>query len=100
MTKRERRNRRHFRDQSIDLFTTKLDVEDLFRFRIESRERAERRFKHAHRMGIVVETVDDLLDVFVDEGVIRDVPGPTLKLSRGGQFTIEQQIRDFKIRRS
>src|SRR5690349_21704587 len=97
MSKSERRNRRHFRDQPVDLFTTKLDVEDLFCIRIESRERTERRFKHAHRMSVVVETIDYLLDALIDEGVIGDVFGPALELCSCREFTIEQQIRDFEV---
>ena len=83
MTKSEGRNRRHFRNQAIDLFPTTLDVEDIFCVGIKSRERAERRFKHAHRMRVVVKAVDHLLDVFVDEGVIGDVPGPLFELCFG-----------------
>src|SRR6185369_8589117 len=98
MSKSESRNRRHLRDQTIDLFTTKLDVEDVFRVRIKSRERAESRFKHAHRMGVIVKTIDDFLDVFVDECVVSDVFGPAFELSSRRQLTIKEQISDFEIR--
>ena len=66
-------DRRDLRDQPVDLFLPALHVEDVLRVRIKSRKRAERRFKHSHRMGVVVKTVDDLLDAFVDEGVVGDV---------------------------
>src|SRR5262249_14145859 len=97
MSKSERSNRRHFRDETIDLFTAELDVEDVFRVRIKSRERAESRFKHAHRMSVVVKSVDDLLDALVDEGVIGNVFGPTLELSRRRQLTIQKEVSDFEI---
>ncbi len=76
MTKSKRRNRRHFGDQPMDLFPPAFLVKDIFGVRIESRKRAERRLKHAHRMRVVVKAVDYLLDVLIDERVIGDVPGP------------------------
>src|SRR5262245_23083885 len=97
MAKSESSNRRHLRDQAINLFAAKLDIEDVFRVRIKSRERSESRFKHPHRMGVVVKTVDDFLDILVDERVVSDVRGPSLELGGGRQLAVEQQISDFEI---
>src|ERR1043166_4857072 len=98
VTKRERRNRRNFRDQSIDLFPATLDIENLFRVRIKSRQRAESGFEHAHRVRVVVKTVDHLLDTFVDESVVGDVSGPFGKLCGCRELAVKQQVSDFEIR--
>ncbi len=35
-------------------------------------------------MGVIVEAVEEFLDAFVDEGVVRDLTGPIFQLRGGG----------------
>src|SRR5579872_4273200 len=43
-------------------------------------------------MGVVVESVEELLDALVNKGVVRDVVVPILQLRGGGQLAVENQI--------
>ena len=97
MTISEGRDGRHFRDQPVDLFPAALFVKDVLRVRIESRERTHCRFKHPHRVGIVVKTVHHLLDALVDKSVVSNVPDPVLELRGGGQLAVQQQVSNFQI---
>ena len=49
-----------------------------FRVRIKSGKRGDRGNQHAHRMGIVVKSVEKFLDALVDKRVMRYVIGPIL----------------------
>ena len=84
MAIRERRNGGHLSDKAKRLFLSRFDVKDVFRVVIVSRKRRDRGDHHAHRMGIVVKSVEKLLDAFVDERVMRDVVRPDFQLLRGG----------------
>ena len=70
----------HLADQAVGLFLAGFLAEDVFGVVIESGERRDGRDHHAHGMGIVVKTVQKLLDTFVDEGVMADMPSPVLQL--------------------
>ena len=96
---RERRERRHLRDQPDRRHVALLGIVDLLRARVEGRERADRGEQHPHRMGVVTEALDELLDVLVDEGVVDDVVLPALELGRGGQLAEDQQVGDLDIAR-
>jgi hypothetical protein len=39
-------------------------------------------------MGVIVKAVEEFLDAFVNEGVVRDVIGPVLELLGGGEFAV------------
>jgi hypothetical protein len=60
-----------------------LLVVDVLRVVVERAERAHRADEHAHRVGVVVETVDEALaHVLVDERVVDDVVVPLGELRR------------------
>ena len=49
-------------------------------------------------MGVVVKAIDHFLDIFVYEGVMRDIPNPFIQLHFGWQVAIEatdRQLRDM-----
>ena len=49
-------------------------------------------------MRVVVKPVQELLDAFVNERVMRDVLVPIPELCRRGQLPVKQQIRRFQVR--
>ncbi len=87
----ERRQRRHLRDQPDDLLVPPFGVGDLLRPRVERGQRRDRAHQDAHRVGVVVEPVDELLHVLVHERVLGDLvrPGGGFLLPR--QLTVDQQ---------
>ncbi len=64
---------RHLGDQPDRRHVALLLVVDVLRLGVEGRERPDRGEQHPHRVGVVAEALDELLDVLVDEGVVGDV---------------------------
>ncbi len=83
-------------DQADDLQPPQSGIGYLLGVRVEGRQRADARQQHAHRVRIVVEPVDELLDRLVDERVMCDFALPHRQLRGRGQFPGEQQIGDFQ----
>ncbi len=48
-------------------------------------------------MGVVLKPLHQLLDVLVQQRVLRDLVGPGLELLFGGQLSEEDQVRGFEI---
>ncbi len=48
-------------------------------------------------MGVVMESIDELLDVLVDECVVRDLLLPLRRLLRGWQLSMDEQVRGFQV---
>ena len=70
----KRRERGHFADEPVEReFMFVLVDHDLLRGGVECGERGDGADEHPHRMGVVMEAVHELLDVFVDERVRGDV---------------------------
>ena len=90
--------RRHLRDQPHRRHVALDLVVDLLRVRIEGGERADRREQHPHRVGVVAEALDELLDVLVDEGVVGDLEDPLVELLLGRQLAVDQEIGDLEVR--
>ena len=77
-----------------------LRVGDLVRLRVERAEGGERRDEHPHRVGVVVEPVDEALaHVLVDERVVRDVVRPLLELRLVRQLAVQEEVGDLDVRR-
>ena len=47
-------------------------------------------------MGVVAEALKVLLDVLVEEGVVRDVEDPALELGRGRKLAVDQEEGDLE----
>ena len=91
--------RRHLGDQSQDLLVTAGLVVDLLGVVVERAECGDRADEHAHRVGVVVEAVDEALaHVLVDERVVGDVVGPLLQLRRVRQLAVQQEVGDLEVR--
>ena len=72
---------RHLGDQPDRLQPARVDVEDVLRVRVEGRQRAHRAQEHAHRVRVVAEALEELLDVLVEHRVQRDAMRPRLQLA-------------------
>ena len=85
-------------DETHDLVAAGLLFEDPLRFGIERRQRGHSAHEHAHRVRVVMEAVDELLDVLVDDGVVRDLEYPRVELRGRGELPVEQQIGGLEER--
>ena len=89
--------RSDFGQQAINLFAARFSIKDIFRFGIKRRKRADGADENAHRVRVVMKAIQHLFDVFVDEGVMRDIPRPIFQLRFGRQFAVQDQIGSFQI---
>src|SRR5262245_6344148 len=48
-------------------------------------------------MSIVVEAIHELLDVFMNKGVMRDVPGPVGQLRLGWKLAVQDEVSHLEI---
>ena len=93
-------DRRGLRDEPQDLTLPGSGIADVLGALVEGAECGERRDEHAHRVGVVVEAVDEALaHVLVDERVMGDVEPPLVELRAVGQVAVEQEIGDLEVRR-
>ena len=99
VAERERRERRHLRDQPDHVEVAELLVVDLVRVGIERRQRAGRREQHPHRVRVVAEALHEALDVLVHERVDRDLVRPLVELRLVGQVAVHEQVGDLEVGR-
>ena len=90
------RDARHLGDQPDRLQPPRVDIEDVLRVRIEGRERPHRAQEHAHRVRVVAEALEELLDVLVEHRVHRDAMRPGLQLAFARQLSEENQKRGLE----
>ena len=95
---RERGECRDLRDQAGDLEPAYLLVVDRLGLGIERRECTDRADQNAHRVRVMMEAVDELLDVLVDERVVRDVVLPGCELLLVGELAVDQQVGHLEER--
>jgi hypothetical protein len=92
--------RGHLGDEPDDLGRPDLGVLDLLGLGIERRQGGDPGYEHPHRVGVVMEAVDEpLAEVLVDVGVVPDVVRPGFQLGGVGQLAVDQQIGDFEVGR-
>ena len=96
MAVREGRERRHLGEHPDRRHVALLVVVERLRLRVEGRERADAGEQHAHRVGVIAEALEVLLDVLVEEGVVGDVEDPALELGRGRKLAVDQEERDLE----
>ena len=97
---RERRERRHLRDQADHVEVAELLVVDLVRVGIERRQRAGRREQHPHRVRVVAEALHEALDVLVHERVDRDLVRPLVELRLVRELAVDEQVGDLEVGRA
>ena len=68
-----RRNGRHFSDQSLGGQFSLIRVFDVELVVIERRHGADHARQNRHRVGVVMEPRQEVVDLLVDHGVIGDV---------------------------
>ena len=74
------RDRGHLRDQTPDLSGARFFVKNFFSFWVERRQDAERADQYAHRVSIVMESVNHLLNALIEHRAHSDVFCPVAKL--------------------
>ena len=89
--------RRHLRDQPNGRHVPLHLVVDVLGVGVEGRQRAGGGEQHPHRVGVVAEALDELLDVLVDVGVVGDLEDPLVELLAGGQLAVDQEIGDLEV---
>ncbi len=100
-TVRRRGQGRHLGDEADDLLVPGLRIEDVLRVGIESRESGDSRDEHPHRMGVVVEALEEPLPhILVDERVVGDVVTPVRELLFVGQLALQQEIGHLQVGRA
>ena len=99
VAERERRQRRHLRDQPDHVGVADVLVLDLRRVGIERRQRGHRRAQHPHRVRVVAVALHELLDVLVHERVDRDLVRPLVELRLVRQLAVDEQVGDLEIGR-
>ena len=87
---------RHLGDQPHRRHVALFGVVDLLGVGVEGRERADPGEQHPHRVGVVAEALEELLQVLVDEGVVGDVVDPAVELRPGRQLAEDQQVGDLE----
>ena len=90
---------RHLGDQPHRRHVALFRVVDLLRVRVEGREGADAGEQHPHRVGVVAEALEEVLEVLVDEGVVGDVEDPAVELGPGRQLAEDQQVGDLEVGR-
>ncbi len=93
----ERRERRHLADQAIRLLAPGIGIKNILGVRIKSGKRGNRGNQHAHRVSVVVKTINEFLDALVDERVMRDVVSPIRQLRFRGKLAVKNQVRGFDV---
>ncbi len=88
----------HLGDQPHDLAAAHRRIADVPRLRIEGRKRGHHRHQRAHRMGIVMEGLQQLLHVFRNQQVLLDLAVPGGQFSLGGKLPVQEKERDFEER--
>ena len=97
VAERERRQRRHLRQQPDDLHRADALLVDLVGVRVERRQRAHGGHEHAHRVGVVAEALHEVLDVLVHERVDRDLVHPARQLRLRRELAVDQQVGDLQV---
>ncbi len=89
---------RHFGDEADDLLVAGLGIEDVLGVEVEGGEGGHGGDEHPHRMGVVVEALQEPLSyVLVDERVVRHVVAPLVELRLVRQLALQQEIGHLQI---
>src|SRR5262249_24110480 len=81
----------------MDLGFPGLGVKDVLGVAVEGRQRFDRTDQHPHRMGVVMEAVDEFFDVLMNESVMRNSVLPLHELRRCRQFSVKDQVGHFEV---
>ena len=90
------RDRRRLRDQADRGEAALRRIVHVERVVIERRERTDRCAQHRHRMRVVMETVEEVLQRLAHHRVMRDLVLELAELGLGRQVAVDQQVGDFE----
>lgn len=93
---RVRRDRRKLGEQPDRREVALLLVERVVAVLVERGQRGDDRRQHGHRVRVAREAAVEVLDVLVQQGVLRDVVLEDGELVDGRQLTVDQQVRHLK----
>lgn len=93
---RVRRDRRQLGEQPDRGEVTLLLVERVVAVLVEGGQRGDHRGQHRHRVGVPREAAEEVLDVLVDQRVLRDLVLEGRQLVDLGQLAVDQQVRHLK----
>jgi len=89
-------NGRHLGDQADRRQATLGRVFHVQAVVVEGRERADHAAQHGHRVRIVAEAAEEVLQGLVHHRVMRDLVLEALELGRGRQLALHQQVGDLQ----
>ncbi len=93
------RNGRDLGDDAHGRLVARGRVRDIQPFMIEGGQRAHRATQDGHGMGVTTETVEEIADLFVQQGVVLDRVHKPVVLRLVRQLAVQQQIGHFHERR-
>ena len=96
MPVRKRRNRRHLRQEPDERNVALARIVNVFRCRIERRQRGHTGRHHRHRVRVVAKAFHELLDILMHVRVVRDVVCELVVLGLRGQLSVPQQPGDLE----
>ena len=87
----------NFRDEPNRLELARCRIEDVAGIRVERRQRPHGAEEHPHRVRVVAEAFEKLLDVLVQHRVTRDLLRPLVQLRRRGEFSEEKKVSGLEV---
>lgn len=93
---RVRRDRRELGEQAGRGEVPLALVERVVAVLVERGQRRDDRGQHGHRVGVTREALVEVLDVLVQQGVLRDVVLERRELVDGRQLAVDQQVGDLQ----
>jgi hypothetical protein len=95
----EGRDRRHLGDQPDRADLDVIGVVRVGRRLVEGRQRGDGRGEDAHRVGVHRESIEEALELLVEQGVLADLVLPVGQLGRRRQLAVDQQVGGLEERR-
>ena len=90
-------DRRRLGDQPQAVQAACVEVRDVLRIGVEGAERADGAQEHPHRVGVVAEAFERLLDPLRHDHVIADVGDPLFQVRSGRELTEQDQVGRFEV---
>ena len=91
-------DRRGHGDQPDAVLATRVGLADVLGVRVERAERADGAQEHAHRMRVMPEAFQGLLEPFRHDHAAAHIAGPGRELRLVRQFPEQHQIRRLQVR--
>ena len=90
------RDGRQLRDDAVREDLAVARIVDVGGVVVEGRHRGDHRRHHRHRMGVVVEALEEAQQLLVDHRVAHDRVVERVELRLGRQIAVDQQVGDLE----